>query len=172
MKKRNKEMSLVMIVFFLAIAAIIYAIIRYLKLWKCTGLSPVIYFAAEIVLTAIMVFSAFNLGKLNDSFIVPVFQFISAIQFIILIYSAIFFLLRDIIALVSLIFKNSKGFRDKLYSPTFMLVLLIALVILGIAGFINMGIIRQKTCEINIAKKAEVDSMNFAVVADLHIGTG
>ena len=165
-------MGLVRLIFILVIAACVYAVIRYLKLWKCTGLSPVIYFAIEIVLTAVMVFSAFNLGKLNDNFAVPVLQFISVFQFITLIYSAIFFIVRDVIALISLIFKNSKGFRDKLYSPKFAGVLLILLAILSIVGFVNMGIIRQKSCVINIAKSADVASMDFAVVADLHIGTG
>ena len=156
----------------LVLISCVYAVIRYLKLWKCTGLSPVIYFLIEAVLIGIMVFSAFNLGKLNDNFLVPVFQFISAYQFVVILYSAIFFIIRDIIVIISFVFKNSKPFRTAMYSPKFAGVLLILLSVLAITGFINMSIIRQKECVIEVAKSADVDSMTFAVVSDLHVGTG
>ena len=165
-------MHIVRLVFILVIACCVYAIFRYYKLWKSTGLSPIIFILIELALTGTMVFSAFNLGKLNDNWAVPILQFISAFQFVTVIYSAIIFLVRDIIALISFIVKNSKGFRVALYSPKFAGIVLILLSIMAIVGFINMGVIRRNDFTINIAKKADVSSIDLAIVSDLHVGTG
>lgn len=175
-------MGIVSFVFILVFALVGYSIIRLYLLFKLTALPRIIYWLIQIILTGIMFISAMKINLIKNSVITGIFQFVGALQFIVLIYSSLVFLVRDILCgILKLINRIAKGagsesiltvFCKKMYSPVFTIVLLAVLLLIAVYGYINMGIIREKTYDITINKTAATDKLSIAMISDLHVGTG
>lgn len=174
-------MRMVSFVFVLVFVLVIYALVRIYPVFGRFGMPVPVYIILELLFTVIMIVSAMSLGKIENTAVRLIFQLIGSIQFIILIYSALIFAVRDIVMLlVKLIGQISgspdggrlRSFCNGIKSPYFGMTVLILLLLVGVFGFINIGIIREKNYEINIDKKAEIPCLTVAVVSDLHLGTG
>ncbi|MCQ2495446.1 MAG: metallophosphoesterase [Lachnospiraceae bacterium] len=175
---------LVIICFAGVFAATGYSLFRLFKFYKAVINKPGwIYWLVQLLLVGNMFISAMNQHLVQNPVLTGIMQFFAAAEFIIILYSAIVFLLRDLIRLlVTLVLRlkrgktadNSAGEKPlkALYGNRFTVILLCLLFILSVYGYISMGIIHEKEYELHISKHAETDRMTAAVLTDLHVGTG
>lgn len=149
------------------------SIIWYYKLWKSFKLPRWIYWAIQLVLAAVFVYSmAFR--KYTPEFInKKTIMFIGAVYFVCIAYSSVICIVVKIISVISgKISPNSrvtKVLKGRKILPT---VTLCCTVLLGVAGYINMGILREKDISVEIDKESVNDSITAVMISDTHLGTG
>lgn len=175
-------MGIVAFVFVFVFLMVGYSAVRLYLVFRLTNLPGLLYWIAQIMLVAVMYIAAMKITIIKNSVLTGIVQFIGTLEFIILLYSSIIFILRDvlygILRLINRIANGAGGkgaiasFAGKMYSPVFTVVLLAVLILVSVYGYINMGIMREKTYDIKIDKRADTESLSMAMISDLHLGTG
>ncbi len=175
-------MGIVAFVFVFVCLMVGYSAVRLYLVFRLTNLPGLLYWIAQIMLVAVMYIAAMKITIIKNSVLTGIVQFIGTLEFIILLYSSIIFILRDvlygILRLINRIANGAGGkgaiasFAGKMYSPVFTVVLLAVLILVSVYGYINMGIMREKTYDIKIDKWADTESLSMAMISDLHLGTG
>lgn len=175
-------MGIVAFVFVFVVLMVGYSAVRLYLVFRLTNLPGLLYWIAQIMLVAVMYIAAMKITIIKNSVLTGIVQFIGTLEFIILLYSSIIFILRDvlygILRLINRIANGAGGkgaiasFAGKMYSPVFTVVLLAVLILVSVYGYINMGIMREKTYDIKIDKRADTESLSMAMISDLHLGTG
>ncbi len=149
------------------------SIIWYYKLWKSFNLPRWVYWVIQLVLAAVFVY-AMGFRNYTPQFInKKVILFISAVYFVCIAYSSVICI---VLKLVSVIFgkispnsRMTKVLKGRRILPA---VALCCTILLGIAGYVNMGILREKDITVEIDKQSVNDSITAVMISDTHIGTG
>lgn len=169
-----KLFSFVFLLFPVALIALFsVAIISYYKLWKSFKLPRWIYWVIQLLLAADFVF-AMAFRKYTPDFInKKVIMFISAVYFICIAYSSAIFIVVKLASLVSGKISPSGAVTRVLKGKKILpLIVLCFTLLLGVAGYINMGIIREKDVTLKINKESVNDSITAVMISDTHLGTG
>lgn len=166
--------SYIFLLFPIALIALFsVSIIWYYKLWKSFKLPRWIYWVIQLVLAAVFVYSmAFR--KYTPDFInKKVVMFIGAVYFICIAYSSVICIVIKLASVISgKISPNGKVTRVLKGKRILPIIILCFTFMLGVAGYINMGILREKDITFEIDKESVNDSITAVMISDTHLGTG
>lgn len=157
----------------LLIALFSVSIIRYYKLWKSFKLPRWIYWVIQLILAAVFVY-AMAFRKYTPDFISKkLVMFICAVYFICIAYSSVIFILLKLASVISSkISPNGRVTKALTGKKILPVITLCFTLLLGVAGYVNMGILRQKDITVEIDKDSVNDSITAVMISDTHIGTG
>lgn len=155
------------------IALFSVSIIWYYRLWKSFKLPKWIYWVIQLVLAAVFVY-AMGFRKYTPYFInKKIIMFISAVYFICTAYSSVICIIVKLASVISAKISPNGKVTSILKSRRILPVIFLCLTImLGVAGYINMGILREKNITFEIDKKSVNDSITAVMISDTHLGTG
>ncbi|MBP5159157.1 MAG: metallophosphoesterase [Lachnospiraceae bacterium] len=154
------------------IALFFFTLYGYFRAWKQVGLPKALFIAVETVLTLVSLYTAFGFRTIPGEALRTVARFVSAVQFVFLVYSGLAMLIRNLVCLILKVFKKGDGFVKAVKSAGFYGAVAAITVILGITGYISMSAVTEKAYSIDVNKKSVNDSVTLAVTSDFHIGTG
>lgn len=162
-----------LIIFLLFIALAVFTMLSYKKLWNKTKKPSIFYWLICAVIFATTFFSVFSYKLIPFKWLGYICMFISAITVIVLLYSAILFLISLLIKLVAKLIKHDNNkFINFLKSTKSISLIFVITFILGVAGFVNSGILRVTDYSINIDKTSVNKEINIAMLSDTHVGIG
>jgi len=168
-----------MAVMFILIVILVFTliginIVSLYKFWKEMGFKKILFPVAFIIFFALAVLPMRLYKSIPWLYLRRVGLFISAVFFILLIYPAFLFIVRKIVLLIAKAAdKTDNRFISFIADCKRSTPLILGLTaILGIAGYINIGIFRVTDYTVEIDKPSHTDSLNAAVIADAHIGIG
>ena len=164
---------MVFLVFAGVIAVLAIGVLSCLDWWKKhVPASQVFFWGITVVLLVNMFFTAFAVKTITIKPLKEVMIFLSAITFIVLIYTSLIMTLKYIISFLMGGFVKPTNHFYRFIKETHRTVpiLLVLTMILGIVGYIHMGQIVTKEYEINTEKKSKNKQLTAAVIADTHIG--
>ena len=155
------------------IALFSVSIIWYYRLWKSFKLPKWIYWVIQLVLAAVFVY-AMGFRKYTPDFInKKIIMFISAVYFICTAYSSVICIIVKLASVISAKISPNGKVTSILKSRRILPVIFLCLtILLGVAGYINMGILREKNITFEIDKKSVNDSITAVMISDTHLGTG
>ncbi len=157
----------------LLIALFSVSIIRYYKLWKSFKLPRWIYWVIQLILAAIFVYVMAFIKYTPDFISKKLVMFICAVYFICIAYSSVIFILLKPASVISRkISPNGRVTRVLMGKKILPVITLCFTLLLGVAGYVNMGILRQKDITVEIDKDSVNDSITAVMISDTHIGTG
>jgi predicted MPP superfamily phosphohydrolase len=167
----------VYIMVFVIFAAVVFVlgigVLSCLDWWKKNvAASKVFFWLIVTLLITNMFYTVFNIKSVTFKPLKEVMIFLSAVTFIVLIYTSLIMMIKYVLGfLLGAFLKPENRFvhfvkETKITVP----VLLAATTLLGVVGYINAGIIRTSDYEINVNKGSEKKSLTAAVVSDTHIG--
>ena len=170
----KKGVYVMVLLFFAGIVFVLaVGVLSCLDWWKKhVPLSQVFFWGITTVLLVNMFYTVFNIRSITVKPLKEVMIFLSAVTFIVLIYTSVIMLIKYILGFILggflkptnpvLRFINER----KITLP----VLLAVTAIVGVVGYIHMNIITTEEYSINVKKASKNKSITAAVVADTHIG--
>ena len=152
---------------------VLYSMFKYRVLWEKTKLSSAFYWLIQLALTAVLMYCMLgNYDRISYPFPAVPMLFASAAVFIILSYSAVLFIVRDIFLISAKLLKRSECRAARmLKSRKCTAAILISTFVLSIIGYVNMGIVRVTEYSVDIAKPSVNDKLEIVMLSDAHIGT-
>lgn len=155
------------------IALFSVSIIWYYRLWKSFKLPKWIYWVIQLVLAAVFVY-AMGFRKYTPYFInKKIIMFISAVYFICTAYTSVICIIVKLASVISAKISPNGKVTSILKRRRILPVIFLCLtILLGVAGYINMGILREKNITFEIDKKSVNDSITAVMISDTHLGTG
>lgn len=155
------------------IALFSVSIIWYYRLWKSFKLPKWIYWVIQLVLAAVFVY-AMGFRKYTPDFInKKIIMFISAVYFICTAYSSVICIIVKLASVISAKISPNGKVTSILKRRRILPVIFLCLtILLGVAGYINMGILREKNITFEIDKKSVNGSITTVMISDTHLGTG
>lgn len=157
----------------LLIALFSVSIIRYYKLWKSFKLPKWIYWVLQLVLAAVFVYAMAFRKYTPDLICKKLVMFICAVYFICVAYSSVIFILLKLASVVSRKISPHGRVTGVLTGKKILPVITLCFTfLLGITGYVNMGILRQKDITVEIDKDSVNDSITAVMISDTHLGTG
>ena len=155
------------------IALFSVSIIWYYRLWKSFKLPKWIYWVIQLVLAAVFVY-AMGFRKYTPDFInKKIIMFISAVYFICTAYSSVICIIVKLASVISAKISPNGKVTSILKRRRILPVIFLCLtILLGVAGYINMGILREKNITFEIDKKSVNESITAVMISDTHLGTG
>ncbi|WP_028504985.1 metallophosphoesterase [Ruminococcus sp. FC2018] len=167
----------VYIMVFVIFAAVVFVlgigVVSCLDWWKNNVAASKVYFWLIVTLLITnMFYTVFNIKSITFKPLKEVMIFLSAVTFIVLIYTSVIMLLKYVFGfLLGAFLKPENRFLHFIKETRITVpVLLIATALLGVVGYINAGIVRTSDHEINVQKASKNKSLTAAVVSDTHIG--
>ena len=170
----KKGVYVMVLLFFAGIVFVLaVGVLSCLDWWKKhVPLSQVFFWGITTVLLVNMFYTVFNIRSITVKPLKEVMIFLSAVTFIVMIYTSVIMLIKYILGFILggflkptnpvLRFINER----KITLP----VLLAVTAIVGVVGYIHMNIITTEEYSINVKKASKNKSITAAVVADTHIG--
>lgn len=167
-------MHMFMFIFLAVLLLVVYALMKFRILWGKTKAPIYVYWVVQALLFANLIFCMMgNYGKIKIHALAEVMLLAATVEFVVLAYSAVLFLLCDLCALV---FRLSGHAENKavafikdwrgaavIFSLTFLL---------AVAGYIKMGDIKETEYSVRIDKQSQNESFEIVMLSDAHIGTG
>ncbi len=141
--------------------------------WKKHIQAPALMFwIIAAILLVNMFYTVFAIKKITIIPLKEVMIFLSAITFIVLIYTSVVMVIKYLLGLLFGMFLKPTNPLLRFIKETAITlpVLLTVTAVVGVIGYINSGIIRTKDYEINVPKASQNKSITTAVIADTHIG--
>lgn len=133
----------------------------------------IVYWAVFAALTLFMFYSVFDFKAFSGDALIHIGRIAATLQFIIVVYSAVIFILKDIICLIlKAASKKECGFVTVTGSASFTTAVLLVTLVMGIVGFIRMDSVRETDYTVHVAKSSQNTELTAAVLSDLHLGTG
>ena len=164
---------MVFLVFAAVIAVLAIGVLSCLDWWKKhIPATPVVFWVISGILLANMFFTAFGVKTITIKPLKEIMIFLSAVTFIVLIYTSLVMTLKYIISFLmgGFVRPTNHVYRFIKETAITLPVLLVLTTILGVVGYINSGRIVTEEYEINVAKASKNKSITAAVIADTHIG--
>lgn len=160
--------------FFAGVVAVLaVGVLSCLDWWKKhVPVTPVVFFVITGILLANMFFTAFGAKKVDIIPLKEVMIFLSAVTFIVLIYTSLVMTVKYIISFLmgGFVKPTNHVYRFIKETAITLPVLLVLTTVLGVVGYINSGHIVTEEYEINVAKTSKNKSITAAVISDTHIG--
>lgn len=155
------------------IALFSVSIIWYYKLWKSSKLPRWIYWVVQLVLAAVFVYTM-GFRKYTPDFInKKIIMFIGVVYFICLAYSSVICIIVKLASVISSKISPNGKVTSLLNGKRILPIITFCLTfLLGVAGYINMGILREKNITLEIDKESVNDSITAVMISDTHLGTG
>lgn len=170
----KKGVYVMVFVFFAGIVfTLAVGVLSCLDWWKKhVALSQVFFWGITVILFVNMFYTVFNIKSITIKPLKEVMIFLSAITFIVLIYTSVIMLIKYILTFIlgGFMKPTNPFFRFIREKNITLPVLLGITTIIGIIGYIHMNTITVNDYEINVPKASKNKSITAAVIADTHIG--
>lgn len=167
----------VYIMVFLFFAGIVFTlavgVLSCLDWWKKhVPASQVYFWGITTLLLVNMFYTVFNIKSITVKPFKEIMIFLSAVTFIVLIYTSVIMLIKYILGFIFGGFlKPTNPFLRFVKERAITLPVLVGITtIVGVIGYIHMGKITTVDYEINTPKASQNKSITAAVIADTHIG--
>ena len=167
----------VYIMVFLFFAGIVFTlavgVLSCLDWWKKhVPASQVFFWGITTLLLVNMFYTVFNIKSITVKPFKEIMIFLSAVTFIVLIYTSVIMLIKYILGFIfSGFLKPTNPFLRFVKERAITLPVLVGITtIVGVIGYIHMGKIATVDYEINTPKASQNKSITAAVIADTHIG--
>ena len=167
----------VYVMVFLFFAGIVFVlavgVLSCLDWWKKhVPVSQVYFWGITVLFLVNMFYTVFNIKSITVKPLKEVMIFLSAVTFIVLIYTSVIMLVKYILGfLLGGFLKPTNPVLRFVKEKTITLPVLIGITaIVGVIGYIHMGIITTVDYQIDVRKASKNKSITAAVIADTHIG--
>lgn len=139
---------------------------------KHIALSPVFFWGIAVLLLVNMFYTVFNIKSITVKPLKEIMIFLSAVTFIVLIYTSVIMLVKYMLGfLFGAFMKPSNPVLRFIKETAITLPVLLGITaVVGIIGYINMGSIKTVEYEIDVPKASQNKELTVAVIADTHIG--
>ena len=170
----KKEVYAMVFLFFAGIVFVLaVGVLSCLDWWKKhVAVSQVFFWGIMVLLLVNMFYTVFNIKSITVKPLKEVMIFLSAVTFIVLIYTSAVMLIKYILGfLLGGFLKPTNPVLRFIKEKTITLPVLVGITaIIGVIGYIHMNIITTVDYEINVKKPSKNKSITAAVIADTHIG--
>lgn len=165
--------AVVFVIFALVVVVLAVGVLSCFDWWKKhLQTSPIVFWVIAAVLVANMFYTVFGIRKVTIIPLKEVMIFLSAVTFIVLIYTSCVMVVKYLLGLLLGAFLKPTNPLLRFVKETGITlpVLLLITTAVGVIGYINSGIIRVKDYEINVEKPSQNKTITAAVISDTHIG--
>ncbi len=170
----KKGVYLMVFLFFAGIVfTLAVGVLSCLDWWKKhVAVSQVFFWAITTVLLVNMFYTVFNIKSITVKPLKEIMIFLSAVTFIMLIYTSLVMLIKYILGFILGGFiRPTNPFLRFVREKTITVPVLLGITALvGVIGYFHMNSITVSDYEINVEKASKNKTLTAAVVADMHIG--
>ncbi len=167
------ENKLFLFFFAAVLLMILYSLVKFRRYWKKLELPVSLYWIFQVMLLGSLILKFIGKLRVDNALMMTVASFINSTYLIMVVYSAVFFVIGDIISLIAkLTKKNESRFVRFVRGRKYIVLMFITTFTIAVIGYVNMGIIRQTDYSVEINKISKNESLSIAMLSDLHIGTG
>ena len=167
--------ALVFLFFAGIVVMLAVGVLSILDLWKKhIGISQIYFWAGTAILLVNMFYTVFNIKSVTVKPFKEIMIFLSAVTFIVLMYTSAVMVIKYIVGLILGAFLKPANPLLRFIKETAVTlpVILSVTCIVGIIGYIRMGMVQTVEYEIDVPKASQNRELVAAVIADTHIGIG
>ncbi len=162
-----------MICYFVIVLLICYSLLRYYHLWSRNNLPNTAYFVLQIVFLICLVICQRKASLLPGGIFGSIFQGISAVYFSIMVFTPILCFIRGVIRIAGgRMKKHGKIYRFFNHPARSIYCFLVLTAMFGGFAFFQMRHLVTTEYQISLAKTSDDESMNIALISDVHLGSG
>lgn len=153
-------------------AGIIYTLIKYFQFWKRFRLPKALYWIVQTLFMGMLILCISRITVIESEIAKSILLRISAIYFVVLVYSTVLILIRQLIcilgqrmAMKNRVYKFIRSTKRGVGS------ILIFTFVLGIVSLFNMQYMTYTEYDLGASEKEQDVPLKIAAIADAHIGT-
>ena len=162
------------LILFISIFLLTVSVLSYYKYWREFGRGKLSFALVAVIIVGIMLGAVMYHKAIPTEVLRRISLFISAVSFIVIMYSSVLFVVRWIVISTAKVLKRTENKFSKFVMNTkkCVSVILAFTFLLGVAGFANMSILRTSNFDVKVDIASDTKKLNCVVVSDTHLGVG